>query len=68
MNDIKAWYSSRTVWGGLVAIAGACAALFGREIRPDEAAGLVEGLAALASAGGGLLAIFGRIAARKRLG
>lgn len=67
MSDVKEWYMSKTVWGGAVAILASCGGFFGLEIGPDEQGGLVEGLIALAAAAGGLIAIWGRISARKRL-
>jgi hypothetical protein len=67
MNDTKAWYQSKTIWGGLAAILGAAASLAGYHLRPDEATDLVDAVIAVTTAGGGLLAILGRITARKRL-
>lgn len=67
MGELKNWYMSKTVWGGLVAILASCANLLGLDIAPHEQSGLVDGLTALAAAAGGLVAIWGRISARKRL-
>jgi hypothetical protein len=67
MGELKNWYMSKTVWGGLVAILASCANLLGLDIAPDEQSGLVDGVTALAAAAGGLVAIWGRISARERL-
>lgn len=67
MNDSKTWYMSKTVWGGVVAILASCANLLGLEITPEDERGAVDGLTALASAVGGLIAVWGRISARSRL-
>lgn len=67
MNEQKNWYMSKTVWGGVVAILASCANLLGLEISADEQGGLVDGLSALAAAAGGLIAIWGRISARRTL-
>ncbi|OBZ96028.1 hypothetical protein ADU59_06510 [Pararhizobium polonicum] len=67
MNDLKNWYLSKTVWGGVVAILASCANLLGLDITHEEQSGLVDGLTALAAAAGGLVAIWGRISARARL-
>ncbi|MFB2551020.1 hypothetical protein [Ensifer soli] len=68
MEDSKVWYESRTIWGGLVAILASCANLAGLEIGADEKGALVEMLATLAAAAGGLVAIYGRVRARSRVG
>lgn len=67
MSDLKIWYLSKTVWGGVVAILASCANLLGLDITNEDQSGLVDGLTALAAAAGGLLAIWGRISARTRL-
>lgn len=67
MNELKNWYLSKTVWGGVVAILASCGNLFGLDIAPEDQSGVVDGLTALAAAIGGLFAIWGRISARTRL-
>jgi hypothetical protein len=67
MNDVKTWYMSKTIWGGVVAILASCANLLGLEIAPEDKTGAVDGLTALSAAVGGLVAIWGRISARSRL-
>ena len=68
MNDTsKSWLQSRTVWGALIAIVASIGGLAGTDIEPGEQADILDAIMAIVAAGGGLLAIFGRIAARKRL-
>lgn len=67
MGELKNWYMSKTVWGGVVAILASCSHILGVEIGSDDQSGLVDGLTALATAAGGLVAIWGRISATKRL-
>lgn len=67
MNDVKTWYMSKTIWGGVVAILASCANFLGLEIAAEEERKIADGLTALAAAAGGLIAIWGRISARARL-
>jgi hypothetical protein len=68
MTDTKTLLRSRAVWGAAIAIVAGVAGVFGWTL--DEAAQvatleLVEGAAALV---GGALALWGRVAATKRIG
>ncbi len=67
MTDLKGWYQSRAVWGGVVAVFASCAHLAGFEIGSEDQRQIVDALIAIAAAGGGLVAIYGRIFASKRL-
>lgn len=66
--DPKAWYLSRAVWGGVVAILAGLLSAFG--INLDEAAQVdaVNIGLALAGAIGGALAIYGRVKASAPIG
>ena len=66
-NDSKTWLQSKTIWGALIAIAASAASLAGVEIEAGEQAEILDGIISLVAAGGGILAIIGRIAARSRL-
>lgn len=68
MNNTKQWYLSRTVWGGLVAVAASLLQATGITIDSAAQGTMADDLAALAGAVGGLVAIYGRIAAEHRLG
>lgn len=65
MDETKSWYMSKTVWGGLIAVAAGAAGAFGYTVAPDDQAQIVEAIVAIATVGGGLLAVFGRVKASK---
>lgn len=67
MNNLKPWYLSKTVWGGLVAVAASMAHLAGLTIGPEDQELLAAALAETVATAGGLLAIYGRIAATSKL-
>lgn len=67
MIEDKAWYQSKTVWGGLVALVGAAAGLIGIQIDAATNEALVLSLTSGASAVGAILAIYGRLSAEVRL-
>lgn len=63
----KPWWASKTVWGGATAIISGIAGLFGYVLSADEQEAVTAAAVALASAIGGILAIYGRIKARAAL-
>ncbi|WP_377287811.1 hypothetical protein [Rhizobium sp. SG2393] len=67
MPDMKNWYESKAVWGGIVAAGASLAGLLGVDLPDGAGHDLVEALTALAGAIGGLVAVYGRISADKRL-
>ncbi|MFD1746534.1 hypothetical protein ACFSE1_13765 [Rhizobium helianthi] len=67
MDDAKAWYQSKTVWGGLIAIFAALMQARGHAIPFQEQVGLADALTSTASALGGLLAIYGRLTATRAI-
>ena len=66
-DNSKTWLQSKTIWGALIAITASAASLAGVEIEAGEQAEILDGIISLVAAGGGILAIIGRIAARSRL-
>ena len=66
-ENSKTWLQSKTIWGALIAIAASVASLAGVEIEAGEQAEILDGIISLVAAGGGILAVIGRIAARSRL-
>ena len=66
-DNSKTWLQSKTIWGALIAIAASAASLAGVEIEAGEQTEILDGIISLVAAGGGILAIIGRIAARSRL-
>ena len=61
---MKNWYQSKTVWGALVVILSALLRAAGYEFGEAEAAQLTDAASTIATAIGGLLAIYGRLTAK----
>ncbi|MBP1850896.1 hypothetical protein [Rhizobium halophytocola] len=68
MDTTKTWYTSRTVWGGLIAVAAPLLQLGGLDLDQGLQGDLADTAVTLAGAVGGLLAIWGRLAATKSIG
>jgi hypothetical protein len=68
MNDVKAWYQSRTVWGALIAILASLANAAGIEVTAGDEGELADLVVAAVGTAGGLIALFGRVSARRRVG
>lgn len=68
MNDTKSWLASKTIWGGLIAVAAAVAGWFGYSLAAGDQATLVDALVSIGGAVGGILAIVGRVMASKTVG
>lgn len=66
-DSSKPWWQSKTVWGGLIALAAAIAGAFGYVVDPDVQAELVDYVLAVATGVGGVLAIIGRLKAKDRI-
>jgi hypothetical protein len=68
MGGSKKWYTSKTVWGGVVAVvAGVAGQFFGVDVDADTQDALATKIPAAISALGGLVAIVGRIVAQDRV-
>jgi len=63
----KEWYKSKTVWGGLIAVGAAAAGAFGIVVDQDTQDQVAELAVTVATAVGGLLAIYGRIKADQEI-
>jgi len=68
MYGNKSIWASTTVWGGIVALLAGIAAIFGVTISEADQSILAEALLGISSALGGIIAIWGRIRATKRIG
>lgn len=64
MEADKGWLQSKTIWGVVVMLLPQVLALFGIKISGDDAATLTTLLSTVATAIGGLLAIWGRATAK----
>lgn len=65
--DNKAWYASKAVWGGLIAVGAAVAGGFGVVVDADTQSQISDLIVVGVGAVGGLLAIYGRIKAGKSI-
>lgn len=68
MNDGKPWYTSKTIWSGLVAAVVGLLGLFGFTVPEGEVQTLTEMLVNLVATGAGLVAMYGRIVATSKIG
>jgi hypothetical protein len=69
VDGSKAWYASSGVWGGVLAVAAPIASVVLKvSIGGDEIALAAEALAAIGGGVGGLVAIYGRVKAKDRIG
>ncbi|SMF49181.1 hypothetical protein SAMN02982989_2613 [Xaviernesmea oryzae] len=68
MDGMKTWYQSKTVWGALIAVGASFLQMAGIELGQDVQADLADIAVTLAGVAGGLLAIYGRIAAQSGIG
>ena len=67
MEETKKWYMSKSVWGGIIAVAAAVAGAFGFTIGADEQNILAESAVAVAGVVGAVLAVVGRVKASKKI-
>ncbi|VVT18483.1 hypothetical protein [Hoeflea sp. EC-HK425] len=68
MTDIKPWWQSKTLWGAIVTIGSAVLGLTGLDLGETDREALTGLLTSLGAAIGGMIAIFGRIKAKNRIG
>lgn len=66
-NQTKSWWSSTTIWGGLVAIVAGIGGAIGLDAA-GLASDLNELVAGVVAAVGGVISIIGRFRARKQIG
>ena len=60
---MKAWYQSKTIWGALTAVLAPLLQVVGLNLPGGFENELVEGLVTVAGGVGGLVALYGRLAA-----
>ena len=65
MDDMKAWYQSKTVWGALVAVMAPLLQVVGLNLPRGFEGELVEGLMTVAGGVGGVIALYGRLSATR---
>jgi len=67
MQNSKKWWQSKTIWGAIITLIAVIAQLFGVKIDPALQQQLVTQITTIAAGVGGLLALYGRIKADKRI-
>ncbi len=68
MDGFKSILESRTFWGAAVALLAGVLAIFHYSLSADDQAQLVDIIAGVGAAAGGLVAIIGRVLASKKIG
>lgn len=71
MNETKPAYASTGVWGSLIAVTGALTPLILQVARvndPSQQQAVVDTLSQVLAAVGGVVALYGRLNARTRIG
>jgi hypothetical protein len=63
MEDFKQWYLSKTVWGGLLAMAASALQLKGLQLGASDQSALADSIVSITGALGGILAVYGRVTA-----
>jgi len=61
----KSWYTSKSIVGGYVATICGIVQLFGVVLSPDDQATITAAVVGIATAAGGVLAVYGRYKATK---
>ena len=68
MIATKPWYLSRTIWASIVTILTGAAGLTGLPLDGLDGSALTDALLQAVSAISGLIAVFGRLSAKERIG
>jgi hypothetical protein len=68
MIATKPWYLSRTIWASIVTILTGAAGLTGLPLDGLDGSALADTLLQAVSAISGLIAVFGRLSAKERIG
>ncbi|MBB3963742.1 MULTISPECIES: hypothetical protein [Rhizobium] len=63
MPELKNWYSSKTIWGAVVAMIASALHFTGVDIATADRGEIVDAIVNIAGALGGLLAVYGRVTA-----
>jgi hypothetical protein len=68
MNELKPLVESKTFWGAVMSLAGSGLAAGHYTLTPADAASAVDIIVSIISGIGGLVAIYGRVVASKKIG
>lgn len=64
MQDEKAWYQSKTIWGALIAVIASLLDGFGIKLDPTAQQQAVEAFYQASAVIGALIAVYGRLTAK----
>ena len=67
MYDVKSFFASKTIWGGLIALVASAAAIWGYSITPADQAQIVELITGIGGIIGSVMAIYGRVVATRKI-
>lgn len=67
-DDSKKWYQSAGVWGGVCTVAFALAGAVGWQVAPADQAQAISYVTGIATGIAGLVALWGRVRATRRIG
>ncbi|MGG2476208.1 hypothetical protein ACNVD4_12640 [Rhizobium sp. BR5] len=67
MDNTKAWYQSRTIWGALIAVFAPLFNIAGLDLPAGPQGELAEALVTVAGGIGGLIALYGRLSATRSI-
>ncbi|OQM73602.1 hypothetical protein [Manganibacter manganicus] len=68
MTAVKPWYLSRTIWASIVTIITGAAGLTGIPLDGFDGSAFTDTMLQAVSAVSGLIAVFGRLSAKHRIG
>lgn len=67
MNEFKAWYHSKTVWGSLITLISMVAAFAGSPINPADQQSLITLTTTAAGSLGAIISLVGRVVAKDKI-
>lgn len=67
MIDVKPWWMSKAMWGGIVAAAAGIAGVAGLSLDATDQAQIVDWIVSGATIAGGIMAMIGRLMAKSEL-
>ncbi len=67
MIEEKPWYLSKTIWGALIAVVASLLGALGVRIGLGDQQQIADAMVQLVTAGGSLLAIYGRLTATETI-
>ncbi len=63
MTEMKPWYTSKTIWGSLIAVSATAGSALGYDVDSQSQNQLADVALQIATVAGSLFAVFGRLSA-----